>query len=265
MNAPNPNLADIQQAFQSAVLHLSITTPDFIIDTKTASSTERFKVYNDAYRLRLVDALKSDYPALNEYLGEEAFDVLGRAYIDASPSDQFSVRWFGRHLPRFLEETSNYAEQPFISDLAKFEWALSEAFDASESALSDYMCLAEIEPTLWPSLQLQFHPSLRRINLHWNAPQVWLVSNQKESIPHCELNTALQTWVIWRQDLKVLFRSLTAPEAFAIDIFMEGQCFSEICTGLTEWLDKDQVVLIAAGFLQTWLRDGWIAGVKVSN
>lgn len=262
MNAPKPNLADIQQAFQSAVLHLSVTTPDFIIDTKTVSSTERFKVYTDAYRIRLVDALKSDYPALNDYLGEEAFDVLGRAYIDASPSDQFSVRWFGRHLPRFLEETSNYAEQPFITDLAKFEWALSEAFDASESTLADYKCLAAIEPTLWPSLQFQFHPSLRRINLHWNAPQVWQASNQKESIPHFELDTALQAWIIWRQDLKVLFRSLSVPEAFALDTFMHGQCFSEICTGLSQWLDEDQVVLSAAGYLQAWLRDGWIADVK---
>lgn len=263
MKTVTPNLADLQQAFQSAVLDLSVTTPDFIINTKTASSNNRFKVYTDAYRLRLVDAMKSDYPALNEYLGEVAFDVLGRAYIDVSPSDQFSVRWFGRHLPNFLETTLPYKGRHFLKELAIFEWALSEAFDAPESNSVDYKCLATIEPTVWPSLQIQFHPSLRRINLHWNAPQVWQASNQKKSLPLCEMNSTIQAWIIWRQNLKVLFRSLNMPQAFALDTFMQGHCFSEVCTGLTQWMDEEQVVINAAGYLNAWLHDGWIAYFKL--
>lgn len=265
MNTVSIALADSQQAFQSAVLHLSVATPDFIIDTNKASSIERFKVYTDAYRLRLIDALIADYPALNYYLGDERFDALGRAYIDASPSDQFSVRWFGRHLPSFLAETLPYAEQPCLNDLANFEWALSEAFDAPESALADYNHLAAISPTLWPSLKLQFHPSLRRIGLCCNAPQVWQASNRKEPLPLFTKSPTSQAWVIWRQDLKLLFRSLSVQEAFSLDTFMQGQCFSEVCTGLSEWLDEDQVVVSAAGYLQAWLRDGWIADVKLEN
>jgi hypothetical protein len=37
-----------------------------------------------------------------------------------------------------------------------------------------------------------------------------------------------------------------------------------VCTGLCEWLDEEQVVMKAAGFLQAWLRDGWIADVEVN-
>jgi Putative DNA-binding domain len=265
MNTADYNLADLQQAFQSAILQLSITTPGFIIDTNKASSAERFKVYADAYRLRLVDALIADYPTLKKYLGEERFKALGRAYIDASPSDQFSVRWFGRHMPRFLAETQSYAEQSFLKELAIFEWALSEAFDAAESILMDYKCLAAIEQTAWPLLQIQFHPSIRRINLHWNAPQVWQAANQQESPPFSLVNSTLQAWIVWRQDLKVLFRSLTTPEAFAVDAFIQGQCFEEVCTGLSLWMNEEQVVTNAAGYLQAWLRDGWIADVKLKN
>jgi len=257
-------LADLQQAFQTAVLHLQDTAPDFIVATDQASSTERFTVYTEAYRLRLIEALSADYPGLKNLLGAEDFDAMGRAYIDASPSDQFSIRWFGRHLSHFLAETSPYAEQAGIAELANFEWALSEAFDAPDSRVIDYSCLAAIVPTHWPSLRLTLHPSLRRINLHYNAPQVWQASNQQESLPVFAANSESQAWLIWRQQLKLLFRSLSVQEAFAIDAFLQGQSFAEVCTGLTKWLDEEQVVLNAAGFLQTWLSEGWIADVEFS-
>jgi len=258
-------LADLQQAFQTAVLHLQDTAPDFIVATDQASSTERFTVYTEAYRLRLIEALSADYPGLKNLLGAEDFDAMGRAYIDASPSDQFSIRWFGRHLSHFLAETSPYAEQAGIAELANFEWALSEAFDAPDSTVIDYSCLAAIVPTHWPSLRLKLHPSLRRIDLNYNAPQVWQASNQQEYLPAFINNTEPQAWLIWRQQLKLLFRSLSIQEAFAIDAFLQGQSFSDVCSGLTEWLNEEQVVLNAAGFLQTWLSEGWIADVEVTT
>ena len=265
MNMITLSLADTQQAFQSAVLLLHKTTPDFIIDTTQASAAERFKVYTDAYRLRLIEALGADFPVLKSCLGNDGFDALGRAYIDTSPSDQFSVRWFGRHLPQFLAETMPYIKQPGLKDLATFEWTLSEAFDAAESNLVDYSQLAEIDPRYWSSLKLHFHPSLRRISLNGNAPQVWLASNKNQLLPQFILYPEPKVWIIWRQELKLLFRSLSMPEAFFLDAFMQGQPLAEICNGLKESLDEKQVVMQAAACLQTWLRDGWIADMAVDK
>lgn len=265
MNMITLSLADTQQAFQSAVLLLQKVTPDFINGTTQASAAERFKVYTDAYRLRLIEALAADFPALKNCLGDEGFNTFGRAYIDASPSDQFSVRWFGRHLAQFLAETIPYSEQPGLKELAIFEWALSEAFDAAESNLVDYPQLAEIDPRYWPSLKLHFHPSLRRIDLCGNATQVWQASNQNAPLPPFLLHPEPQAWVVWRQELKLLFRSLSVQEAFALDAFMQGQHFAQICNGLKAWLDEKQVVMQAATYLQTWLRDGWIAEIEVNK
>ncbi|KJV06313.1 hypothetical protein VZ94_12145 [Methylocucumis oryzae] len=253
------SLADTQQAFQTAVLHLQKATPDFIIGTPQVSADQRFKVYTDAYRLRLIEALSADFQALHTYLGDDGFAGLGQTYIDASPSDQFSVRWFGRHLPRFLAETPPYTEQPELNELAVFEWALSEAFDAAESTLLSHAQLVTIDPNAWPSLTLHFHPSLRRINLHSNAPQIWQAANQKQALPEFTRQPEAQAWSIWRHEQKLLFRSLSEQEAYALDAFVQGQCFAEICTGLSEWLEEADVVMKLASFLQTWLRDGWIA------
>jgi len=265
MNTVNLSLADTQQAFQTSLLLLQKAAPEFIIGTSHASAAERFKIYTDAYRLRLIEALSTDFPALKNHLGEERFVELGHAYIDAVPSDQFSLRWFGRHLPRFLAETAPYAEQPHLNELAVFEWVLSEAFDAADSTLLDHCQLAAIAPEHWPLLTLHFHPSLRRIDLTSNAPQVWQAANQNKPLPPFTLSSVPQAWIIWRQELKLLFRSLSVPEAYAVDAFMQGQTFAEICTGLSAWLDEAQVAIKAVIFLQTWLRDGWVAEARVGK
>ena len=258
------SLGEMQREFQGSLLNQQQTPPAFIVDTPGVSSIDRFKVYTEAYSLRLIEALIADYPALKDYLGDDGFDTLARAYVKAWPSDKFSIRWFGQQLPRFLGKTPPYDDQPELKELASFEWVLSEAFDASDCTSVGFEQLAEIEPSHWPSLQLSFHPSLRRIDLKHNAPQVWQASNQKQPLPVIKENTDPQVWVVWRNDLRLLFRSISASEAISLDTFMQEKCFAEVCECLCEWLDEEQVAINAAGFIQTWVRDSWITDVEIS-
>jgi hypothetical protein len=255
------NLTELQQEFQSAVLQLRDTPPDFVVDSDQISATDRFNVYTEAYRLRLIGALRADYPALEDYLGDDGFNSMTRAYIDASPSDQFSIRWFGRHLPQFLATNLFYAKQSDLIELARFEWALSEAFDAAESSVLDYQQLAAIDPNDWASLKLYFHPSLRRIDLNYNAPQVWKAANEQQPRLEFIKNDSAQAWIIWRQQIKLLYRSLSPEETFAIDAFLNGQCFADVCAGLCDYVEEQRVATKAVIFLQSWLTEGLIAGV----
>jgi hypothetical protein len=276
MTETTPSLAQLQQDFQAAILDLQASAPDFIKDSAQASAAARFQVYTNAYRLRLIDALSLDYPALKASLGDTEFQQLGYAYIDAAPSDQFSIRWFGRHMPDFLAEAPAYAGQLALQELAMFQWGLSEAFDAPDyldKQLDEieemieggdlYQRFAAIPPQDWPRLRLRFHPSLNRLDLYSNAPQVWLATDQNQIIPELFCTDQVQLWSIWRQDFKLLFRSLSSEEAFAVDAFRHGQCFSQVCSGLCALLPEDQVAIKAAGFLQAWLRDGWVTGFEM--
>jgi Putative DNA-binding domain len=254
-------LTELQRAFQSALLEKQDEPPPFIVDAPKVSAAERFGVYTEAYRLRLIEALAADYPALKEWLGDAAFDSLGRAYADACPSPHFSIRWFGSRLPRFLAESAPYDSQPHLQELAAFEWALSEAFDAADEAAVTQEQLAALEPERWPMLTLRFHPSLRCIDLAYNTPSRWQALNKKEPPPDLETCSERQTWAVWRRDLKLLFRSLPKSEAWGLNAFRQARCFADVCEGLCEWLDEVQVAVTAAGYLQSWLREGWVVGV----
>ncbi|MGH8475636.1 MAG: DNA-binding domain-containing protein [Methylococcales bacterium] len=252
-------LGELQRAFQSAILDAGAGAPPFIVDSPEVSAAERFAVYAEAYRQRLIEALATDYTGIRELLGDEAFDRMARAYAQACPSGHFSIRWFGARLPWFLATNPAYEKQPELAELARFEWALSEAFDAAESPLLTRAQLAALEHFSWPDLKLRFHASVRIVDLIYNTPSRWQALTRKEKPPDLGKEPESLTWVVWRQDLKLLFRSLTKPEACALKAFKQGLSFAEVCESLCEWLDDGRVALSAAGYLQSWLHAGWIA------
>ncbi len=258
-------LTELQRAFRSAILHPRREPPPFIVNSPKASAVRRFAIYREAYRLRLIEALAGDYPALKEWLGDEAFDHLGRAYADACPSAHFSIRWFGSRLPGFLAGDPAYRTQPALKELAVFEWTLSEAFDAAESQVVTEAHLTGLEPALWPMLKFLIHPSLRTVDLTYNTPGRWQALKRKERLPDLETRSEISTWAVWRQDFRLLFRSLPKPETQALNLFRQGFCFAEVCEALCEWLDDTQVALSAAGYLKTWLREGWIVGISTGE
>jgi hypothetical protein len=68
-------------------------------------------------------------------------------------------------------------------------------------------------------------------------------------------------FVLWRQDLKNYFRSLTPAESTALDAALAGCSFGELCTALGEWLPDQEIPLTAANYLNTWVNGGMIAAL----
>lgn len=255
-----PDLRRLQQGFQHYVLH---GTRDIepCIDGARAPVTDRLAIYAEAYRLRLIEALATDFIALRAHLGEQDFDRLGQAYIDAYPSSHPSLRHFGRHLNEFLATDARYRDRPWLAELAAFDWALTDAFDAPDSDVLAIETLASVAPTRWPQMRLLPHPSLRRLDLCWNAAGIWKAADGNTPLPSPERSPDLVAWAIWRQDLHTFFRSLPVDEAWALDATRAGHDFGSLCEGLCEWIDPAHVAAHAAGLLKQWITDGMLSGI----
>ena len=227
-----------------------------VVNTATVSADLRLKIYVDAYRLRLVDALADNYPVLHTLLGDDAFTELGARYLQAQPSQHFSIRHFGHRLAEFAAAEMPYAQQPVLADVAKFEWALRDVFDAADAIALTPNDLAAIAPELWPELRFKLHPAVRRLDLTWNAPALWKAIDEQLEPPPPQMNNHLTAWLIWRHDLKIQFRSLEVDEAWALDALRLNTTFADLCAGLCEWVDESQASLHAARLVRRWLTDG---------
>lgn len=249
-----------QQAFQS---HLMTGDPEVsasIVGDARADAATRLEVYYQAYRLRLVEILQNDFTGVHALLGTDAFRDMVLGYIAAHPSEHPSVRWFGRHLAAFLARPP-YAEHPELAEMAQFEWAWAHAFDATDQITVGPDAMADVAPEAWAGLRVTVHPSLQRLALNYNVPALFEAATRDADPPALVGESDALTWILWRRDLIVHWRSLDADEAWALGAAVQGQTFGELCAGLCGWHDPDAVPLRAASLLRTWLEDGLLSGI----
>lgn len=245
----------LQLAFQQYVLQGMSEVHDSVA---SANPDERLRIYHDAYRLRLIEALASGYQALRAYMGLTAFNVACRAYIEHAPSLLRNVRWYGAHLPRFLQEMHPFSEQPLLSEIASFEWALTTSFDAAEQSTVSFEDLTIICAEDWPRLSFTLHPCVDLLALRTNAPAFRKAFDAGDPLPSAILAERPTSWLIWRNRYTVCFRSLSAAEEWALRAVRGKADFTALCEGLCEWIAPDEAAPHAAGLVRGWVDDGLI-------
>jgi hypothetical protein len=255
------SLAQLQQQFQDYILHGAQDIIEHIEPGRLANHQRRLAIYYDGYRSRLVEALSADFEALAAVMGEEAFARACRAYVEATPSAFRNVRWYGGDLAAFLRDTQPWCGQPWLADIARFEWTLTLAFDAADAPHVRFEDLAILPGDAWATLGFRLHPSARTIDLRANAPAIRKAVDAGAPAPEPELADEALTWLVWRKDLSPHFRSLSEAEAWALRSAREGLNFSAICEGLCDWLAPEQAAGTAAGWLRTWVDDQLITAL----
>jgi hypothetical protein len=255
-------LGQVLEDFQAHVLHGDPGIEQHVRGTERVPVATRLAIYRDAYGARLIEALATAYPVLAELLGEHDFDELGAAYVQAHDSPFFSIRHYGHELPGFLATHPRYAAAPVLSELARWEWTLAEVFDAADGEPIDADTLAQIPPESWAELRFTWHPALRRLQLAWNAPQIWKAASSGDERPAPRLEPAPVEWLLWRCNLKTYFRSLSTAESAALDAARHDGSFGELCELLSRYVEAAQAPAQAAAFLRTWLAAGLILGSR---
>lgn len=252
------DLADLQDKFQTYLLHSSNQIEHSIVGTENVPVELRLMIYGDAYRARLLEALESTYTALKAYMGDDDFYQLGHEYIDAFPSTYRSIRWFGDQLPDFLKNHIQYCDYPFLSELAKIEWAMTIVFDAADSDVLKTEDMNNIPADKWENMQIQLHPSVSLLSLSWNVFEIWqnISSDQEPPEPVC--SEAPVVWILWRNELLNHYSSLSEDEAWAINMVTNGYTFGMLCEGLCKWTDEQNAVARAAILLKGWIIAGLV-------
>jgi hypothetical protein len=258
-------LAALQRALQDFVLHGAVEVRQQVHGTMRVPASTRLAIYADAYRARLSEGLESNFPILAKLMGASEFQRLARRYIEGHESRHRSIRWYGDQLAQFLSEDATYRDAAVLADLATFEWTMTEAFDAADAQAMALEELSRRTPQEWADLQLRAHPSLRRVHLSWNAPQIWKAIQEGESPPQAQCESTPRCWLLWRQELQVFFRSADPVEAAAIEALQGRRTFGELCVELAERLGAAEAPRRAASLMRGWVESGMIVPTSPSS
>ena len=257
-----PPLRELQEDFQNFLLGADAAIESQIVGTSKVSAATRLGIYSNAYVARLIEALESSFSSLAQLLGPEDFAELCETYIRAQPSRFFSIRYYGETLADFLASHPDYESAPVLAELARWEWLMADVFDAADQEPLSVDALKSVHPALWADLAFDWHPSVRRIDLSWNAPQLWSALTHDTDRPEIEVKDPPVAWLAWRRDLLSQYRSLSPMEAAAMDAARAGKSFGDVCELLCDHCGEDEAPGIAATYMAEWLNAGLVVALR---
>lgn len=168
-------LRQLQQEFKAAVKQR--TVPDKL-------NALRFRVYSNAYWIRMEESLEEDFPLLVEALGEESFSELVEDFLTKLPSSFSSLSEVSKALPEFLKNKKWAKRYPYATDLARLE--VAELFSRQSPWIepSDYSALSKFSQEELLEVVFHLQPSSRLLALDWSINHSD-VSKPKRQKSHC--------------------------------------------------------------------------------
>ncbi len=255
-------LATLQTLFQQGVLDETDAVLTDILPSRRLDNAARFAVYQDAYRARLAEFLSNDYPVLRAVLGDEEFGALAAAYIAATPSQHRNARWYGAALPDFMRQHEPWSGARAPSDLAAFERALADAFDAPDSPVLDATALMQFDPEDQPRLRFTFVASARQLRLLEGVVAVYeaVLEGSEVVVPDGDSE---ETLLIWRDAaLDPLYCRLDPDAALALNAAQDSARLEEICALLALRHPEDEAAAQAGLCIARWFADGLVSALS---
>jgi hypothetical protein len=228
---------------------------EVVLPSKSLKPVERLGIYHGMYLLRMVEALQADFPALEHFLGEDAFRELVRAYVQAFPSRSYSLNPLGDHLPEFVRTAPGVKRPEFCHDLARLELAVSQVFDAPETPPLTEAAIAAVAPEAWETARLKTIEAFALLAFRYpvNA-YLQTVRDDNHQHPRARLK---DTWVaVYRRDYGVFRLDLTRA---AHDLLADLAQGTPLGRAVAEAVRRGERRAPSEAELFRWFRQ-WVSG-----
>jgi hypothetical protein len=235
----------------------------FVTPGPRMDAAARLGVYRGAYRARLVECLRDDYPVLAMTLGDAPFEALAHTYIARYPSSSPNLNAFGRHMPALCREVEPLRSAPhatLLAELAALEWAVVEVLHAEASPALDVHELQSSPPDRWASATFRSSAAVRLLRFeHAVGPfyqeclERGTAGNAPEARPAVTLVYRRDT-KLWRMELTPLMHAVLAP-------LLAGESIGDALTGLEASLSSPEDARELGEKLHVWFREWADAGL----
>ena len=254
-------LNEWQLAFENYLLSDAVEAPSSWVTSlqggPTLDVSGGLAIYHNAYRGRLLEALRGDYPALVYWVGDAEFEQWAVAYIRQCPSAHFSLRLFGAGFAGFLSGYLDQQQAAPLVEMATLEWAFTLAFDAPSRQPLTCEEMTALPASAWPDLQVELVPSAQWVECRFNTLMLWQAYKAGESFVPSERIEAMEVCLIWRSGQVCQYRSLGVEEASALQGMNRGWSFAQLCSAL-EVTHEEGAALQAVTWFKDWLSLGFL-------
>lgn len=242
------SLLALQTAFRAEII-----APD----DDTQPSPLGMAIYRNAYRGRLLEALRSGFERTVRWVGDEAFTAAACHYILQRPPTSWTLDVYGTDFPDLLEAL--FAQDVEVAELAWMEWAMQTAFAAPDRPTLDPADLAGagLADSDWNRLCFSMAPGFASRPVQTNCTDLWAALAEGPDQDFITSRGGTAHLLIWRQGIAPHYRVTTPDEASALIRLSQGQSLGQIAAAQ----DPERLGPWFAGWLAEGLFSGfWLAG-----
>ncbi len=174
-------------------------------------------------------ALTAAYPVLAELIGDDSFAPLAAWFWRMQPPARGDIAQWGGGLPDFLDAAPQLADEPFLGDVARVEWALHRAATAPD-AVTDVASLALLAGDAPGRATLALSGGVALLASDWpvvSIVQAHLLSGDEKTQALTQVAALLQagtgeTALVWRQGFRPQVRLVCPAEHALLSALLPG-------------------------------------------
>ncbi len=243
------DLAEGQQRFAAAMLDRARTADAASLFAGGAGQlSERLALYRGHLTGTWENVLAAAFPVLRQLVGAEFFGGLARAFGQAHPAQDPDLNRFGAQLAAFLAGFAPAAGYPYLTDMARLEWALHASHYGADALPLTARDVAALSPGQLDASRFTLHPAARLQQSRWAVASLWQ-AHHGDAFPQ-EMD-AHEHWIVARVDWQVQLHRLSPAQHAALHCLEQGGTVGE---ALDRALALAADVDVGAALVQ-WL--GW--------
>lgn len=250
------SLFEYQQAFMAGLKNKEAgLILDYIQTQASASPKEQLAIYRNSIIGRFQKTLKTTYPVCHQLVGEDFFIGLANAYIEKTPSSSPDLNDYGNAFSTFITTFSPADSLPYLSDIARLEWAWHCLLNVKDPDLFDFQKFAAYAAHreqlifLLPQ-QSTLLSSPYPIHLIWE-------SNQTDFVGETTIQLAEhQTYylLVFRHQHQIRIDSLSYPQWQILDWITKKMTLEAVCEKALQVFPEIDM----ATCLPTLIQQGWV-------
>lgn len=173
-----------QHAFAAALLDAALPVPSGLSAWNGSDAEARFAVYRNNIVHSLVNVLTDSFPVVRQLVGDEFFGAMARLYLVDHPPASPLMHRYGAGLPAWIADFEPATALPYLSDIARLEWARLCAFHAADAEPVEVQTLVGLTQASerLAGTTLALHPTLAIVRSPHPIVSLWSAHQQGDAI-----------------------------------------------------------------------------------
>lgn len=247
-------LNKMQKKFREAIFDPAALDENFrsIFKTGGIATENRMKVYRNNVMKTLTGAVTAVYPLIETLAGADFLKAAAAKYAAANPPEQGNLNFYGATFADFLAHYEPARDLPYLSDVARMEWAWELATLADDDAPLRIRTLQNIPEDKTPMLRLRLRASVQLVESRYPLDRI--VDFCRAERPEGTLNIGMggAKVMIFRPELQAQMRKVSDAEFIFLRALRDGNDLMRA----TEWAVEEDESFDLSPVLQRHLALG---------